>query len=182
MSTRNGPALQIHEIGVGCILWLPPFNDTNGDLRPLCQRHTGMRHLMDINAFDHPAVVLNIHNRYGPDPSIHFITVSLSSKKTLRTTNEDSLVKFVLSLSRFDAYNWGQTRPSDYRLTHRSYLYLMERLGLHADTFHPISRINNGLLQAPSPAPPPPTQQLQTVNRHRENNPYAYLEPDECCP
>ncbi|TGO14452.1 hypothetical protein BTUL_0053g00520 [Botrytis tulipae] len=76
MSTRYGPALQIHEVGVGCILWLPPFNATNGDSRPLCQRHTGMRHLMDINAFDHPAVILNIHNRYGPDPSIRFIALS----------------------------------------------------------------------------------------------------------
>lgn len=95
MSTRHGTALQIHEIGVGCILWLPPFNDTNGDSRPLCQRHTGMRHLMDINAFDHPAVVLNIHNRYGPDPSIRFIAVSLSGNMIPRAVNEDFLVEFV---------------------------------------------------------------------------------------
>ncbi|TGO26870.1 hypothetical protein BPAE_0051g00050 [Botrytis paeoniae] len=144
---------------------------------------------MDINAFDHPAVVLNIQNRYGPDPSIRFITLSsyrgschsqcgprylLENGQDVETTSKFCIWhRFVLSLSRFDAYDWGQARPCDYRLTRRSYLHLMERLGLHADNFHLTSRINNRLLQAASPAPPPPTQQPQTMNRCRESYEYS---------
>ncbi|TGO84858.1 hypothetical protein BPOR_0457g00030 [Botrytis porri] len=74
MGIRNGPALQIQEIGVGCILWLPPFNDSNGDLLPLCQRHTGIeKHLLSINGFDHPVVVLDIYNPGDSNSSIQFL-------------------------------------------------------------------------------------------------------------
>ncbi|TGO63870.1 hypothetical protein BCON_0010g00350 [Botryotinia convoluta] len=149
---------------------------------------------MDIAEFDRPIVVLNVSKRSDPNPLIQLITLTSycgrhDSYIEERTTNGSSIPlgfrirhAFELNLSRFDAYNWGQARPGDYRLTRRSYLHLMKRLGSHANTFHPTSRINNRLLQAPSPVPPPPTQQLQTVNRRRENNLYASLEPEECCP
>ncbi|KAF5868473.1 uncharacterized protein Bfra_012383 [Botrytis fragariae] len=91
---------------------------------------------------------------------------SLESRRNLWDASQSRLEHiFKLNLSRFDAYDWGQARPCEYRITRQSYLDLIERLGLHANTFHPNSRIRNGLLQASSPAPPPPTQQLQTVKR-----------------
>ncbi|TEY46851.1 hypothetical protein BOTCAL_0312g00080 [Botryotinia calthae] len=208
MSIRYGPALQIHEIGVGCILWLPPYSDFNGDCRPLCERQTCMpRHSLDENGFDHPVVVLNTYDLSDSIPSIQFLTLtsknlsnrgystplrhgslsqvgtnySLESRQNLLVASHFRLEHtFKLNLSRFDAYDWGQAKPYDYRLTHQSYKRLMKNLGLDANYFHPTSDIKKGLLQAPPPAPPPLPQQLQIMNRRRENNLYAYLELEEC--
>ena len=77
MGIRNGPALQLHEIGVGCILWLPRYSGSSGDFRPLCQRHTGPEeHSLHVDGFDHPVVVLNTYNPSDSIPSIQFLTVT----------------------------------------------------------------------------------------------------------
>ncbi|KAF7931136.1 uncharacterized protein EAE97_009345 [Botrytis byssoidea] len=196
MSTRYGPALQIHKVGVGYILWLPPLNATNGDSRPLCQRHTGMRHLMNINVFDHPAVVLNIHNRYDPDPSIRFIALSLyrgnrrsqcgprycleNGQDLEATSNFHTCHRFVLSLSRFDRHQWGRARSCDYRLNSESYTSLMARLRLDPEFYHSTSDILNGFLQAPPAVAQPFAQQLQILNScSQDHNSFAALERDD---
>lgn len=81
MGIRNGPALQLHEIGVGCILWLPRYSGSSGAFRPLCERHTGPEeHSLHVNGFDHPVVVLNTYNPSDSIPSIQFLTVSSTVK------------------------------------------------------------------------------------------------------
>lgn len=83
LTRRNGSIVQVHDIGVGCILWLPPYNDSEGERsRPQCELH-GNTHRMNDHGFDHPVVVLDIYDRYGRNPSIRFITVSLPSETEL---------------------------------------------------------------------------------------------------
>ncbi|KAM0156119.1 hypothetical protein ACHAPG_005467 [Botrytis cinerea] len=205
MGVRNGPALQLHEIGVGCILWLPRYSGSSGDFRPLCERHTGPEeHSLHVDGFDHPVVVLKTYNPSDSIPSIQFLTLTSSNSRHSTPLRHGSFAQvgtnyslenrqnllvashfrlehtFKLNLSRFDAYDWGQARPCDYRLTHQSYIKLMKKLGLDASYFHPTSHIKKGLLQTPPPASPPLTQQLQIMNRSRANNLYAYLKLEEC--
>ncbi|KAI9642705.1 hypothetical protein NHQ30_008436 [Ciborinia camelliae] len=199
MSSRTRCVVQVDTVGVGCILWLPHYNNSERASRPYCQFHRG-DHLLDVAGFNHPVVVLNIYDRYPQNPSIQFITLTSSyrptcpfieGRRTRATTSQPDRRyqlylenyrhlpatsyfqirhRFVLDLSRFYTYSRARgARACDYRLNRGSYRRLMERLHLHADSYHSTRDINNGLLRAASAAPQPLAQSTrqppENINR-----------------